>query len=548
MNPHLALKHGNPMPALRVQTVVRRTLLFWFSFSVASAQVGLVQREPHGPDVPRHTIGGTVINRVTGQPIARALVELDAQPHQYVLTDSTGAFRFEGVAEGSVALAAAKPDFFKPTELPGSRDPPSNLRIDADVDGIVLKLVPQAVITGRVSSIQGLPIEDFPIHLYRRNTVDGQAEWRFVASPSSSEEGEFEVTGLMPGSFCLSAGPEIWRPRAPGIKHLGYPQVFYPNRPDFSACNLIVLSEGQQVETDLLLNQEPLFEVSGRVVGVPGTIEVKIELVSSSGVPLPLAEPHPERHEFSGYLAAGRYTLRASAEVDAQFLQATVPLNIASDSTGIKVVLGPQMSIPVSVRAESAEENRRLNSQRAWVRLSPTANSLSPHTFEAGRVANREQTAMEIVGVEPGRYSVEISSYSGYAKAATSGSTDLLLEDLLVPASGRVDPIEIVLADDGGEVGGRVELIPHEGGASVLLVPERGRAEDIKTAATQSTGEFHFEQVRPGDYSLLAIDRVDDLEYKTPGVLSTYLSSATHINVRPRQHVNANLALVQSGK
>jgi Carboxypeptidase regulatory-like domain len=491
-----------------------------------------------------------VVNSVTGLPIARVLVELDVPSSRYTMTDANGAFRFEGVAEGSVKLEAERPGFFKPGEVSTKERVSSSFQVTGDVDSVVLKLVPQADIAGHVRSIDGLPIPDFPIRLYERRIVDGAAHWENVASVTCDQDGYFRVFGLAEGSFVISAGPEPWRPRPPAAKHIGYPLVFYPNVHDFAAASVLSVTAGEHVEADFSLSQELLFEISGGIVGVPGAVDAKVELYSNAGDPVPLVQPHPERHEFLGYVNRGRYTLRTSAEVDGQVRRTTVPLTIDSNTAGIKVALGPQLSIPVNLRTEPAnsDHRRRTNVSNASVILKSTSAPLSPVEFSATQIANRDQTVMEIVGAEPNSYSVEIDPYNAYVRAATSGSTDLLQNDLLVPEDGMVAPIEIVLSSDGGEVGGNVKSPDHDSSATVLLLPDRGPSKEIKSTATQANGEFQFEHVRPGEYVLLAFDRAEDLEYRNPDVLTSYLSSATHVSVPPRQLVRATLELIQRGK
>jgi hypothetical protein len=88
--------------------------------------------------VPRHTVSGTVVNSVTGLPIARVLVELDVPSSRYTMTDANGAFRFEGVAEGSVKLEAERPGFFKPGEVPTKERVSSSFQVTGDVDSVVV--------------------------------------------------------------------------------------------------------------------------------------------------------------------------------------------------------------------------------------------------------------------------------------------------------------------------------------------------------------------------------------------------------------------------
>jgi hypothetical protein len=499
-----------------------------------TAQIGEAQTDDTGVDAHRHTVTGMVINSVTGTPIARALVDLDMQNTRHAMTDGNGVFGFEGVPEGAATLEAERPGFF--TQSDGT---PMGIQVAGDMDGIVLKLVPEAQMEGYVRSIQGTPIEGFPVRLYRRNVVDGSVQWELLVEVNSREDGHFRVFRMPAESVIVSVGPEYWRSRPPKGKRLGYPLAFYPNGRDFSAANVISVSPGQQLEVDFSLNQEPLFEISGEIIGVPRTVDAKIELSNSSCESLPLVQPHPGQHDFSAYVTEGKYTLRASAEVEGQTLQATVPLNISSDTSGIQVLLKERPAIPVKVLTDFDTGHNQVVSSARVTLVSKNA-SLGHVKFIARRGQNADQTVMNITGVEPGNYSVEISPYGAYVKSATSATTNVLQDDFLVPENGTVAPIEIVLSNDGGTLKGNVKLPDQSSPATILLVPGHESAKEIRTTMT-AAGQFEFEQVRPGDYVLLAFSSVDGLEYRNPDVLSSYLSRGTHVSVQPSQAVTATL-------
>jgi hypothetical protein len=512
-------------------------------FSLVTPRIGKAQGDTSGAQARRHTVTGTVINSVTGTPIARALVELDTQNSRHAMTDANGAFRFEGVPEGSATLDAERPGFFETSE--GTR---ARFQVVTDVEEIILKLVPQAEIEGHVRSIQGTPIGGFPVRFYRRTIADGRVQWDQMGTLSSGErDGRFRMNGVTAGSVIISAGPEPWRTRPPKAKHLGYPSVFYPNGTDLSEATLISVSPGQQIEANFSISREPLFEVSGEITGVPKTVDTKIVLSSDSGEPLPLVQLHPEEHGFSAYVMGGKYTLRASAEVEGQTWQMTEPLNINSDISGIQVALVQRPEILVKVLTDSDTGQDRIV-HGVVVTLRSRISSFNPSKFVAGQGRYGGKAALEIAGVEPGSYSVEINSYGSYVRSATSGSTDLLRNDLLVPEGGRVEPIEIVLSDDGGSLRGTVKMPNRGSPCTVLLVPEHESANEIKAIETDETGHFGFEQVRPGDYALLAFDRVSDFEYRNPNVLGNYLSSGTRVSVLSGQQVSANLELILLGK
>jgi hypothetical protein len=85
-----------------------------------------------------------------------------------------------------------------------------------------------------------------------------------------------------------------------------------------------------------------------------------------------------------------------------------------------------------------------------------------------------------------------------------------------------------------------------EGSGIVLLVPERGPKGDIKSMEFSEGGSFSFDQVRPGDYFVVAVRQASDLEYKNPDVLAPYLSRAAHVTAPPSQEVNVSPELIES--
>jgi hypothetical protein len=537
MNLPLRSRHL-PLVSLRATALVAMLLI---TVTINRAQTTFVT-PPAAPDAKRYAVQGTVLNSLTGEPIARALVSMDGQSQQMAMTDANGVFRFQSVPEGQITLGAERPGFF----------PASNrtrlLSVTADVDSAVVELVPQASINGRVASLQNVPIQDLPVRLYRRMFVNGRARWQTAGLTNSDDDGQFRFGSLEAGSYSLSVGPENWQQRAPGSKPHGYTQVFYPSAPDFMSAGTLSVSAGQQVEADFSLTQEPFFEISGQVAGVPPGMEPAVQLVNSAGEAIAVQQAHPAQHDFTAYVPAGRYTLKAFASSETLSLQGATPLTVAGNTAGIQVMLGQRAVIPVNVHAESSgNSGQEQPLPNVSVMLVPSSGTSGAPQLWARPVAGR-RGSLEIEGAEPATYSVEINAYAKYAVSATSGSTDLLHDDLTVSADGRAEPIEIVLGSDGGEITGSVRLSDHASDAAVLLVPERGAAGQVKAATVQSSGEFQFQQVRPGEYSLFAIDRGDDLEYQNPDVLNGYLSNATRISVAPRQKTTATIDLISAEK
>src|SRR6185369_8241536 len=186
-------------------------------------------------DNKRYTLSGTVVNSVTGEPIRRALVSLFSNQQATVMTDSDGRFEFEGLPRGRTSVSAQKPGFFGEQELSGSggRGRLSQFAVGPDAPAVVVKLVPEAIISGRILDTDGLPIRGLILRAITQKVVQGRKEWQQGMTARTDADGGYRIINLMPGAYYLIAGPG----RAPAFvtgtddtSDLGYPAVTYPSK------------------------------------------------------------------------------------------------------------------------------------------------------------------------------------------------------------------------------------------------------------------------------------------------------------------------------
>src|SRR5271168_1004613 len=131
-------------------------------------------------DSAPHTIHGTVVNSVTGEPIYRALVQIGGQ--YAALTDHEGHFEFEGVTE-NIPPWVMKPGYFPDNHSSGSPSvigfgAASGASAESSDQPLVLKLVPEAVLSGTVTGQDGAPLEGLPVQLKFLAVQDGMPQWR----------------------------------------------------------------------------------------------------------------------------------------------------------------------------------------------------------------------------------------------------------------------------------------------------------------------------------------------------------------------------------
>jgi hypothetical protein len=521
--------------------------LAWF-FQVVPGFTSSVQGLPPGGAHGKYSLSGTVSNSVTGAPISRALVQLFAASPRSTLTDSEGRFHFEELPASDVTLSARKPGFFSEQEVAqggASAATPEAFPLGPDTPVAALKLTPEGVIFGRISS-DSQPAEGVPVKLISPRIRDGRKVWEQSGYATADEDGDFRISGLLPGAYYVAAGPTASLSSL-GIntKARGYSEVFYPGVSDIASAAPFEVAAGQQVEADFSLKPERVFQVSGTIRVLRPVKGINLQFVNSSGD----VGSFPYRFDpvsggFVSSVTAGAYTLRAQAFENGEVGVAELPLTVSSNLSGIALALAPAASIPVLVSADfvTAQGERMAGSQMPSFNMhfvSSDSQLTSADYWAIAKGAGKQRT-VSFENVQPGRYSAEVNPHgSYYVESARCGETDLLRDDLAVTADAHLPAIELVLRDDGASLDISLSGTPVK--ATVLLVPDRAPRQ---VQHGFGSGRVHFEGLAPGAYSVLAFDNADRLEYKSPEVLSPYIGNAVHVTLGPRQNSSITLELI----
>ncbi len=483
----------------------------------------------------KYTLRGTVINSLTGEPIRGALVQIYFIGQTSMLTGPDGKFQFDGLPAGQTTITVRKPGFFTEEEIHPAGGGQRLATTGPNASPIVLKLIPEGVIYGKISEDDGEPIEGLPIQLLVQRLQNGRKVWEERTGATTDEEGMFRIAELHPGNYFLSAGPS----RAPvtfpsKLSHTGaqgIPVTFYPSGSDLAAAVPIPITPGKRFEVNLSLSPRPFYRVSGMVAGYGASGSFQI-----------LSLP------------AGAYALRAdSPGAQGQAVTATVPLIVNSDLSGLHIMLMPTGSIPIRMRLiASRTDSEKLSEQENWspayVQLVSRNNGLTEMRYGAQQVGERGNPSLQLQNIAPGTYEVEINPNGMfYVQSATSGTTNLLESSLSVAPGGSVQPIEIVMRDDVASLSGNVSSDSQPLSATVLAIPERSSAQPFLQPA-DSNGIFQFAFLPPGAYKVLAVDHAEQLEYSNPDVLRKYLSKARETTLSADQAARIDLELVKVGE
>ena len=513
-------------------------------------------------------VSGTVADGVTGEPIGKALVQLNGQQHRSTFTDSGGRFEFEGVPAGTVAVWPQKPGYFGEQELTRSGFRP--VEVGPDVPLAVVKLFPEAVISGKVISTAGVPLESVSVSLIYLDIREGRRRWDNRGSAITDSDGRFRFAGLRPGSYYLSTSPYTPIPgtmiEAEELPTTGYSGAYYSGAPNVTSATSIELRPGQQAEANFSLNEVPVFQVAGIIGGYAPDRGVALQIVDSSGVPVSAdLQFSPENGRFDvRTLPAGEYVLRASSQVDAnQTLRAEMRLNVSSNLYNLRLVLAPSPTIPVVVTMDSVSSSLQ-QPFRHGAGLSPNGPPISvrllgstPGTGEVYAAFDHPEGPKNLVlrNVDPGRYMAVLDAReSWYVASAQYGDTNLLTDDLVLTPGSPALPLTITLRNDAATLTGSVN-IPDGMTTPVTIVA----IPDGPTKATPRIGsyfpprdrnsgnpEFVIDFFAPGAYSVFAFDHTDGLEYANPDVIEKYVSQASHVVLAPNQRAKIALELIRT--
>ncbi|HET6844580.1 MAG TPA: carboxypeptidase-like regulatory domain-containing protein [Candidatus Angelobacter sp.] len=513
-------------------------------------------------DLPKFKVEGTVINAVTGEPLSRAVVRLEALGvPRAVFTSLNGRFEFSAVPQGSAVLTPRKPGY-----MVSERETQFSYRIavDASTGPVTLRLLPQAVITGHVEDSNGAPIESAGIKLWRITVRDGRQRREQVAGLRTDEDGNYRVAGLFPGRYFIAvqAQNNLLAMTSTAKAKMGYPAaVYYPSASSLSSATPVQLSAGQVSQADFVVGMEPVFTLSGTVSGYgPGQI-AGIHITDLAGEQIfPLTQFNQRTGSFEFRMVGeGTYNIFASTarnqDKSQDFLTAETKVNVSGNIKDIHLALQPGITIPVAIRFESTQQQPERHGTSVRLIFHPRdANSQSPiqaqdiyPTLEPGDGPDR----FLLHNIPPGKYSVEVHALKGYVRSVLYGVTDLFRDEVVITRSTSILPLEIVMRDDVATL----SVTIHSNDANLnganlngvlLLVPDGAPMQPPRVNYAYGMGVSSFNGLAPGDYRVFAFDSAAGIEYTNPEALAPYAADAVTVHLAPYDQARVQAEIVHT--
>jgi hypothetical protein len=534
-----------------------------------------------------YPVHGTVIDSVTHQPIARALV--DSHTHGAVLTGNDGHFEFD-LPAGSVNLMVRRPGYEPHSNMLVGH----NVQVGSNTPDLTFTLTPEAFITGQVTLSTADPADGIRVIAYRRHIVNGHPQWTMQSMASTNSEGIFRIARLEAGDYLLYTQSARGRegPILPGAQTFGYPPVYYPGTADSSSSAVLPLTAGQHAQADFTLTRQRYYPVTFLVSDPQAAARLNFQIHDAAGHPTGFPV---HWNAMQGVVQAdvpnGHYYLEATGGLTLRGLNGggfirfnagsgqmygRVEFTVANTPLiGLRLPLISLRSIQVNLHKDFTASGNQ--SQLSGFQGNPNdlnsapmlslvpADELFSQQATPGMLrpmpGNNDGSTFELPSVSPGRYWV-VATYSlGYVSSITCGGSDLAREPLTIGQSGASAPIDITLRNDIGAISGQIQSSastanPLDGQAGVSLgeqsriyiyaIPLFSFSGNLPQGHQSSGGQFSITNLAPGSYRVLAFDTPQEIDFHTPEGLAKFTGKGQDVTVPAGGTANAQIDVIQT--
>jgi protocatechuate 3,4-dioxygenase beta subunit len=504
------------------------------------------------------SVGGQVVNAATGAPVKRATVSLRLSRSlpvaagqtapvfgaNTVETDDQGRFAFRNVTPGGYLINAQRQGFLDPSQGQISR-PTAVLMVgeNQQVTGVVVRLTPHSVISGKVLDADGEPLAGVQVAALRWAYVKGKRQLARAATGSmiaTNDLGEYRIAGLAAGNYFVMAGTHradtayYYPDRQPQqTPELAYANTYYPAATDPAMATPVRAPAGGEVRgIDIKLIKTKTVSIRGQVIdpGATANRPVMVSLVprlgaggfvlSSAGYAVALAGG---AFQISGVPPGSYYLVTRRITEQGQIAAGgSLGIEVGDKSLdGITVQVSPVVDVEGILISEPAG---RCGS--GYVSL------VDESGFSGAPGANISAgSKFTLKNVVPSTYTLNLMNTGAcYLQSVRFAGRDLTDMRVKVDGSG---PMEINLAASEAAAEGTVTDSAGKpvNNAIVTFVPKDGAPSGFRTAPTNRTGFFIASGMRPGAYDVFAWESVDYSAAQSPEYVKQFASRAKSITV-----------------
>jgi hypothetical protein len=569
---------------------------------------GLFQQTPapppsSAPPPPSFRISGTVVDAITGKPLARTqvLVSLQRVPDSIltVITGDDGRFAFENLAAGTYALSARRKgyvdqsykqhEFFSTAIVVGP---------DLHSDDLRFELRPGASVSGQVFDEANDPVRNAQVMLIRQGLRLGRRTTWDQGQVMTDDLGHYHFGHLPPGTYfvCVSAQP--WYAQHVARHHgvpnpaqaplqeaasadpaldVAYPITFFSNATEISAASPITLHPGDAETADITLRAVPALHLVIRYSPSSESEQFYVQQVNqhiaagiSQGLPTQATQSEPGVFEVMG-LAPGRLSIGLVSSRGSEVTSQSETIQ----SAGASEVNAPDVAPSVGVKGiESRSRSQTLDlTGDAEINASdglssPTVTGvvtmedgspssqpvyLSLHDAMSGAAFHTQaqpngEFSFNGQAIPAGTYGVVIAQPPASAVRSMSATGAKVSGRTVEIGSSPEVRLSVVISKGSGMVKGfALNGGKPADGVMIVLVPENPEHNLVlfRRDQSDSDGSFNLRGILPGKYTILAIENGWDLEWFSPAALQKYLAAGEKIQVNANAKLDVKVNVQQ---
>jgi hypothetical protein len=517
------------------------------------------------------TVSGIVVKLQGSVPLPSSTVRLQSvDDHTRTfsgVTDANGHFEIKGIDPGNYRLHVIRNGYV--TQEYGQKTPndPGTvlaLKPSQDLKDLLFRMLPSAVISGRIQNENGEPLPWVRVSALRATYLRGKRTLSSEVTVVTNDLGEYRLFGLRPGRYFLSATYRPGQRLEPneeiedteGAGKSGYVPMYYPGTPDPAKATAVTIRAGDEISSmDLPLEPTSAYSIRGRVNGFgsrrnPNGIILVLEARSTGvGWSLPARQSIVDKPEGGFEIAnvvPGAYILSVFSFDEGRRYQARQLVDVTNfDVEGLQ--LTPLAAI--DIRGQTVWDPKpSLERDALTVSVRP-ADSTFPFGAQARVGANGTFLLRDVT---EGLYSLSTAGQSQdcYLKSIRYAGMEVSDDEFNV-VRGTQATLEVTISSRGASVQGMVkdaDGLPSSR-VRVVLVPDGARRREFrlfKQTTTDQYGRYLIRGIAPGDYKLFSWEQVEANSWEDPDFLRPFEDKGESLSLQDGDGKSIDLVAILS--